>query len=473
MSPASCARKWIVLTGLICAPLTAIQSHAASLPQGGEYPISGELAGDQTAPSVAIGSAGGWVVWQDNGSDRKGLGIVARHLDNLLTPSGSAIRVNRIVNGDQEKPSVALLSDGGAVMTWQGGVSGFQNIYARFLRPDGSFATDDILVSQPSLSKTIRITTNMTVYRNSQLRQRTLRMKESVKIRQERTANSSVVSLNGDTVVVVYTSARQVNRNSPVIEDQVREVHGHFLVNSVVTYVPTAEDSWQDIYFQRFTAAGEKIGAEVRANNFTTFNQRSPSVAALSDGSFVVVWISEQQRGENSIDVMARRFGNDGAPLGPELMVNTSDRLCASPSVAGSASGGFTVSWTQRDAVRQNSLDIYARAFNSSGSPITGAVLVNSHQYGDQHTPRVASAPGGQIVVWTSLAQDGSKEGVYGRWLNDGAVAGDEFRVNTTTLLRQFMPAVAADSDNRALVIWSSYQTLAGFDLFGQRYTAP
>ena len=106
--------------------------------------------------------------------------------------------------------------------------------------------------------------------------------------------------------------------------------------------------------------------------------------------------------------------------------------------------------------------------------PLGSPYVVNTERRGDQSGPRIASAPGGQLVVWTSMSQDGSREGVYGRWLNDGAVSSSEFRVNTTTFLRQFMPAVAADSSNRALVIWSSYQGDgdSGFDLFGQRYIA-
>jgi hypothetical protein len=76
-------------------------------------------------------------------------------------------------------------------------------------------------------------------------------------------------------------------------------------------------------------------------------------------------------------------------------------------------------------------------------------------------------------VVWTSLAQDGSREGVFGQALNNGALSGGEFRVNTTVYLRQFQPDVAADNAGRFLAVWSSYQTAAGFDLFGQRYLVP
>ncbi len=473
MSPALRVRKCFVLAGLLWA-FPALIFGQPLVPQGGEFPVLGEVIGDQTSPSVAISSAGGWVAWQANGIDRKGLGIGVRRLDGNLNPSGAMLPANRLIVGDQEKPAVALLNDGGAVITWQGGVHGFQNIYARFLRADGTFTTDDVLVSQPNIATVSRTTTNLLVYRSNSLRLRKLRLKEKINIKHERTANSSVTKLSDGTVVVAYTSSRKVSKSTPVVVVTVKDRPGHVsLTNSVINYVPFDSDSWQDIYFQRFSPTGQKIGVEVMANQFVNFNQRGASVSALTDGGFVIVWISEEQRAEASVDLMARRFGSDGSPLGDEFRVSTSDLPGNAAAVTGTPDGGFTVVWAQKDVVRTNSLDIHARAFNAAGTPLAAPFLVNAHQYGDQYAPRIASGPGGQLVVWTSLAQDGSRDGVYGRWLNAGAVVGDEFRVNTTTHLRQFTPAVATDRGNRALVIWSSYQTTAGFDLFGQRYAAP
>ncbi|HEY0549632.1 MAG TPA: hypothetical protein VGF13_08525, partial [Verrucomicrobiae bacterium] len=457
----------------LCAFPTLVFAQAILSPQGGEYAISGERAGDQTGPAVAIGGAGGWVVFQDNGIDRQGLGIAGRRLDSSLNPSGTVFPVNSLLVGDQEKPAIALLNDGGAAIAWQGGVAGFQQVYARFIHPDGSFVSDDVLVSQPTLSKTFRITTNMMVYRSNRLRPATLRMKETVRLNQERTGYPAVATLTDGTVVVAHTSSRKVFKNSPVVVEQVKGKPGRERTNSVVTYVPFSSDSWQDVYFQRFTATGQKLGAEVMANQFTAFNQRSPAVTALGDGSFLMSWVSEEQRAEASTDVMARRFGTDGSPLGNEFRVSTSDLVCNSPAAAPSAGGGFTLVWSQKDAVRTNGFDIYARAYDLSGTPAGEPFRLNSYQAGNQHTPRITSAPAGQMVVWTSVGQDGSGEGVYGRTLNGGTVIGDEFRVNSTIYLRQFTPTIAADSGNRAIVIWSSYQTMAGFDLFGQRYAVP
>ncbi len=40
----------------------------------------------------------------------------------------------------------------------------------------------------------------------------------------------------------------------------------------------------QDVYCQILSTNGAKIGANFLVNTFTTYNQRSPSVAALKNG---------------------------------------------------------------------------------------------------------------------------------------------------------------------------------------------
>ena len=46
----------------------------------------------------------------------------------------------------------------------------------------------------------------------------------------------------------------------------------------------------------RFFADRPEVGNEFLVNQFTSYNQRTPAVAALTDGGFVVAWVSEQQR---------------------------------------------------------------------------------------------------------------------------------------------------------------------------------
>lgn len=384
-------------------------------PLAGESPLSGPLPGDQVFPAVTVGTAGGYVVWQDNVTDGDGWGISALRLNNNLSGSQAPFRVNQTGAGNQENPRVGLLPGGGAVVVWQGGALGAQRIFARFLAADGTFATGDILVN-------------------------------------------------------TYLSGEQINPNLAVLTDG----------SVVVVWASAGQDgSLQGVYGQRLSATGAKLGTEFPINQTTLLNQRTPSVAALTDGGFVVVWISETRLGldANSVDAfaidgMARLYNATGTATGNEFKLNSSANACANPTVSPGVTGGFTAVWSQRDAGNAESgWDIFTRSFTAAGTAGATEVRVNSHTYGDQFSPRIQSVGTDRMVVWTSLAQDGSREGIYARLLGAaGQLAGTEFRVNTTTVGQQMHPAIGSDGLGRFLVVWTSYAADSRFDLFAQRY---
>src|SRR5208283_3882148 len=75
-----------------------------------------------------------------------GWGISAEQVNSTLSGSLSSFRVNVQGTNDQENPRVAMLSNGGAAFVWQGGKSGFQHIYGRFLNASNTFLTSTDLV---------------------------------------------------------------------------------------------------------------------------------------------------------------------------------------------------------------------------------------------------------------------------------------------------------------------------------------
>ena len=326
---------------------------------------------------------------------------------------------------------MALLKNNGAVFVWQGGVGSYQHIFARFLTPTNTFlTTTDVTVSTFSSSNSFQV-------------------------------NPVVTVLNNSKVIVVWSSFNQAGSSS---------LH--------------------HVYGQMLSPTGAKIGTNFLINQFISFNQRTPAVAALKNGGFVVTWVSEQERlaapnlGSNttfaaasavtapSVDVYARFYDSNAVAQGNEFLVNTDSNPCASPSVAVASDGSFMVAWTAHDmADADNSLDIYARPFSSAGVGGT-AFRVNSHIFGDQYIPRICVIAGDYLVAWTSLGQDGSREGVFGQFVHeDGTLVGGEFRVNTTTVSQQMQPIVASDGVNQFIAVWTSYTgSPYHFDLFAQRY---
>lgn len=392
---------WVLLAG--------VHAEVALQPQGTEYLLSRGLIGDQTRPALSLSATGGLVVWQDNAVDGDGLGIMAAELNASWSPIPTRIfRVNQTAAGDQELPAVELLPGGGALIVWQGGPAGQQDIWGRVLQPDGRFAGGEFRVNTHTA--------------NRQTAPRLARLADG-------------------NLLVLWNSWDQ---------------DGHM----------------QGVFGQRLSPTGVKLGGEFQVNQFTAYNQRDPAVTVLEDGSFVVAWVSEQARFENSVDIFARRFRPDGTPLGDELRLNTSTNLCANPALAPGWNGGFMAAWSERNtADLTNMWDVVMGSFDANGNLLGSVVLANQHRPHNQFAPQIAALGGTRLVVWTSYAQDGSREGVYGRLVGQFGALGDEFLVNTTTASKQMEPAVASDGVGRFLVAWAGYVGGGpGFEIQAQRF---
>ncbi|MDB6111549.1 MAG: hypothetical protein JWR69_3299 [Pedosphaera sp.] len=414
--------KTLGILGLAVAFPSLVLAQSGYITNGVEYAPVGNLPGDQVNPALALNASGGYLVWSDNITDGSGFGISAVRLDSSYSPTLGNFRINLNGTDEQEKPQVTLLKGGGAAIVWQGGKQSFQHIYATFLSTSNTFVVRDVQVNTAT---------------NWQ-------------------SNPVIATLANGNVIVAWSSFGQDNA-----------------------------DRLQGVYAQLMTPTGVKTNGEFLVNQTTAWNQRTPAVAALSSGNFVVAWVSEKQGfsqsvdaggtagpGADSVQIYARLFNSSGVPLGNEFLVNTSTNVCANPNIAAASDGTFLISWSQKDvAVVNNSWDVFARRFLGSGAG--GAVQrLNTQRYGDQYAPKISAAGSDYLVVWTSMGQDGSREGVFGQFVHgDGSFTPDEFKVNTTVLNQQMYPTVASDGVGRFLVVWSSYVGgVNSLDLNAQRY---
>ena len=418
MPSLQCERSAILLCGIVLALANTIYAQGAGR-QGSEFTLSGQRVGNQKLPQIAISPAGGYLVWQDNRMDGAGksFGIAARKLSPEMAPLAPVFRVNQIVNNLQENPQVALMANGGAAFVWQGGKLGNQDIYFRRYTPKG--------VLKPE--KDLRV--------NSYIRG-----EQSTPV---------LTCLSNGNLAVAWCSLHQ-------------------------------DRSLEGIHARIVTPAGTFGGPPFRVNQFTSNNQRSPAITTLSNGHFVVAWVSENQgvsafetfRHTNRVHLYARVFTKGGLPVSNEFRVNTRSNICARPSVAQWGDRGFTIAWAERTDVRTNAWDIYARTFSAFDTPVTDAILVNETTFGEQFAPKIAQVGAQQLVVWNSLGQDTFREGVFGRFLVSGEPSGPEFLVNTHTSGAQIEQVVTSDRQGQFLVAWSGYMGESAYDVRGQRYLA-
>jgi len=478
MLPPLSARIGLLSSGCAAIFLTllAIQTPVC---EASEYPIGGALPGDQDFPAASISVGGGYLVWEDNRIEggKTGSGIAAAGLDSNFSATGSVFRVNLQSTGSQEKPQVLRLSNGGTLFAWEQRQAEKPGVYVRLLDGNGRFTTGDLLVNTPTWSSSVKQSNSWYVLSKNSWKLRKYKYRELILNVREQAGGVALGALTDGGAVVAYHSIRRTETNSWGVVTNYNTYTG-------VTKTPfkrlVLADNWMhDVFFQRLDAEGRKVGPEVMVNQYASYNQRNPAVAVLSDGRFIVVWVSEfpvnaDWRHNFRVALYGRLFNAQGEPVGDEFSMAAGDGLTqANPSVAALPGGGFTVFCSQQEGTASRRWDVYAQNFGADGAASGPAFRVNDYTTGDQFGPKVATQGDNQFVVWTSIGQDGSREGVYGRLLTAGALSGDEIRVNTTTVSRQMHPTVAADGQGRFLTVWSGFVGGTGFDLFGQIFLPP
>jgi Ca2+-binding RTX toxin-like protein len=392
-------------------------------PVGSELRVNSSfVVGDQDHPAIAISPLGTFVIaWESEEQDGDGEGIYAR----LYRPGGRPVspefQVNSTTEGDQTSPSVAMDGSGNFVVAWASNHRRNGDIFAQRYNANGR------------------------------------------RIRSEFRVNSA----DGD-------------HSDPVVA---RNASGQFVVawTGRNVDVDDADDSGTGIYAQRYDTDGAPLNSLLRINTTTTNNQENPSVAIQPDGSFIVVWESQNQDGSGK-GVFGQRYNSRGRQVGLEFQVNTyitGDQF--NPVVAVDGAGRFVVAW---ESVREDGSGsgIYARLYDDNGNPRGLPFRVNVTTRGNQSAPSIGmDAEGNFTIAWTSDSrnEDGSGSGVYAQQFDqNGARIDRVFRVNTTTEDDQSNPALAVQSNGNFVAAWQSQTPRRnpslgdgdGLGVFAQRY---
>ncbi len=235
-----------------------------------------------------------------------------------------------------------------------------------------------------------------------------------------------------------------------------------------------------DIFVRRFEAGDTSPGDQQMVNTTTDSNQGYPRVAARADGAFFVVWQSLELDTADAATqswVRGQFFGADGNPSGSEQLIS---ELSAGAfpyeigaSVAALENGTFVVVWESKKGFGTDSQDctggavgcgtysIQAHRVGIDGVPVGSQFQVNVDPNSAQRDPSVApTSNGGFFVVWyshNSIGTDSSGESVQGRRFHaNGSPDGGEFQVNTTTTGDQWLPEMAMNGLGQHLVVYVS-----------------
>jgi hypothetical protein len=217
----------------------------------------------QTNPEVAAGNDGKFVVvwesWNQDGSDR---GIYGQIFDSDGNKIGSEVQVNSTTLYSQARPAVKFFDNGNFIVVWESWNQDASNpsgygIYCKIF--DAGFST----------------------------------------VADEFQANT-------------YTSNYQWFGNLEVFDDN----------SFVVVWCSWTQDGHDGgIYMQKFDAAANMVGNEIRVNKTTTYYQWLPQIKDAGNGSIAVVWSSWQQDGSRE-GVYAQLFDSNFNKISFETRIN-------------------------------------------------------------------------------------------------------------------------------------------------------
>jgi Ca2+-binding RTX toxin-like protein len=240
----------------------------------------------------------------------------------------------------------------------------------------------------------------------------------------------------------------------------------------VVTWVSSLQDgSSGELHAQRFGAGGLRQGPEFRVGTHADAPQKTPAISRLTDGGYVISWAGQFQD-SSGWGIFAQHFTVSGEPSGTEFQVNTitlGDQQ--NPAVRCLDDGGYVITWNS-SSPDGNQIGIYSQRFSKANARVGGETLVSTNSAGGNiHSSLIALTDGSQIVAWQSDAQDGAGFGVcFQRYALDGTASGAVTRINTTTAGSQHDVHLAALPDGGFVASWTSLN--AQSDVLAQRFSA-
>jgi VCBS repeat-containing protein len=300
---------------------------------GSPVQVNSTIVYSQYQPSVSALAGGGFIVtFNDNsayaGSNyNQATDIRAQIFSSTGTKVGSEFIVNSNVNGDQYQSQVVTLASGNFVVAWQDSGSGNSNIQGQMFTASGQ-----------------RVGGTMTL--------------GNVADGSSKNAVSLTALPNGG-FVAAFSSYRY-----------------------------DGTQNYDDVHATVFDSSGNQVGTELVINTISIGGQYQPAISALSDGSFVIVWVDnsayygspDYNRAE---DVKGQLVAADGTLVGGEFTVGTSPQGGQyEPSITTLAGGDIVVTWTDNsNSYGDNDSGVIAQIYafdkNEENEIVTIDVLEN------------------------------------------------------------------------------------------------
>lgn len=241
--------------------------------------------------------------------------------------------------------------------------------------------------------------------------------------------------------------------------------------------VATAFTTGQDIFLHLFDSTGASLTGDIFVNStLNAGNQDQPALGIDSNGRILVAWSDRNGTDGENIGIYARIFDSSGTPVAGEFQVNVIwEASQFTPSIVPRSGGGWIVSWTGGFVA-----DCFFTLLDTNGNSLTaGDVLVNSFITSGQLHAAPAQLSNGDIFFAFEDSSNfmgiGSGRNVWARIFDPtGVPRGAEFEVtDTQTAGDQRNVRTAADGQGRAVVVWEDQQNDGdGWGVYGRVFNS-
>lgn len=487
---------------------------------GSEFQINTTTASDQFAAKVATLEGGGFiVVWNSSNQDGDGVGIYGQLFDASGAEVGSEFRVNTETSGDQARPTVGALPDGGFIVTWasdnQDG-SGY-GVFGQRFTADGTANGSEFQINSftdgaqsiPAVSVHSDGTTTVVWHSDAQDGDGNGIFMQRFSTNELPTGSDTTLSTDEDTALTLATG------NFGFSDDD-GDSFDHVVIDSISGGTLSHSDTGTLTAADTISAADLDAGKlsfrpddNINGSGAGTFTFRVHDGVGYSVSANTVTFDVTAVNDAATIGgVLSANIGEDDdtvSGVATSTDVDNTDDSFTAQTVSGTY-GDLTMAVNGAWSYDLDSTNETVQALND-GDSLTDALTVtsedgteadititingaddvsdrtpiadgsqtqlNEYTTGTQNFSSVAALSGDRLIaVWSSDGQDGSDNAVIGRIVNqDGSFAGEEFQINSYTTNSQAGAAVAALENGGFVVVWQSFGQDGSYEgIYGQRF---
>ncbi len=463
-------------------------------PDSDQFLIPGFPEDRQLRPNVATLGDDKFVVTFSTESDQfeLGTGISAIILDKEGDVEIEEFPVNAVNGALDFNPVVVELSNGNIVFVWQSGVRGGFDIFAAIYDSEGELVRSDFQINQAAFGNQINpqvdaagngfvVTWQTEAPTGNDLHPASVRIalfdnsgapidlpgKDDELIPYEPGAFDPVVGANDKTIF-------EFPGNGEIPGDQMGE--GHAVLSDgriAVIYSDQLDPSSNQVFVRIYEANGQLLQDDFRvlkdAEAIVGNSAKSPAIAALPNGEFVVVTTFADVAG-NDQQIRAYHYDTSGTLLNVSTVSDVPpDPSFGNLSVTYLPTGQIALTYVGQDGDQNTPSDgVFVRLIDLDGNDDTPSVAVNDDSDGPQTNPAVASLIDGTTLIAFQAEDSSNDDGIFVRLVGpEGTPDGNnvEFEIATNNALNQRNPSVAALDKDHFVVV---FETLSGeFDMDG------